>query len=118
MDDLIAFYRARLDELEQAAIAASPGPWAANAEHDEVLRVDDGITVADGFALSGRQLRATVDHIVLHDPVRTLRRVAAGRKLIELCGEGWVEHGGHLDAIELAVQEWDDYPEFDQRWRM
>ncbi|MGW5173141.1 DUF6221 family protein [Streptomyces sp. NPDC004082] len=67
MSDIADFLRARYAERRALAEAASPGPWHANAEHDEILAVD-GVTVADGFALSGRQLRATVDHIVAHDP--------------------------------------------------
>ncbi|MGW4422556.1 DUF6221 family protein [Streptosporangium sp. NPDC004631] len=82
MSDLIAFFRARLDEDERWALAASPGPWSENAESDEVLAVD-GITVADGFALSGNQLRATVAHIARHDPARVLAEVAAKRRLLE-----------------------------------
>lgn len=90
--DLIAFLKARLDEDEQEALAASPGPWKANAEQDEVLAVDD-IEVAVGFALSGNQLRATVRHIVRHDPERVLRDVEAKRRIVarhagpHVCGE-------------------------------
>jgi hypothetical protein len=78
---LVEFLLARLDEREAAALAASPGPWKPNAEGDEVLAVDD-ILVADGFALSNRQLRATVTHIVLNDPARVLAEVAAKRRII------------------------------------
>lgn len=81
MDDLIAFVHARLDEDEQVARDASPGPWRPNAEHDEVLAVDD-ITVADGFALSGHQLRTTVDHIARWDPARVLAEVEAKRRIL------------------------------------
>ncbi|MFE2164873.1 DUF6221 family protein [Streptomyces sp. NPDC059447] len=82
MDDLVQFLRARLDEDEQTARAASPGPWKPGEEHDEVVAVDD-ITVAEGFALSGQQLRATVDHIARHDPARVLADVAAKRMLLD-----------------------------------
>lgn len=81
MDDLVQFLRARLDEEQTEAEAASPGPWTVNAEGDEVLAVD-GIAVADGFALSGRQLRATTAHIARHDPDAVLRRVEAWRRLL------------------------------------
>lgn len=66
-DDMLSWLREQIEARKALAEAASPGPWTANAEHDEVLAAD-GITVADGFALSGRQLRATVDHIVFNDP--------------------------------------------------
>jgi len=83
VDELIAFVRACLDRVERLAREASPGPWKPNAEHDEVLAVDD-ITVADGFALSGNQLRATVEHIALHDPATVLADVAAKRRILDL----------------------------------
>lgn len=67
MSEIADFLRARIAERRALAEAASPGPWHANPEHDEVV-AEDGITVADGFALSGRQLRATVDYIVANDP--------------------------------------------------
>ncbi|MFF5421815.1 DUF6221 family protein [Streptomyces misionensis] len=81
MDDLVQFLRARLDEDADLALAASPGPWHPDEEHDEVLAVDD-IVVAEGFALSGRQLRATVDHIARHDPARVLAEVESKRLIL------------------------------------
>ena len=84
MDDLVQFLRARLDEDAALAGAASPGPWSANAEADEVLAVD-GVTVADGFALSSRQLRATTEHIARHNPARVLAEVEAKRRAVNEC---------------------------------
>jgi hypothetical protein len=78
---IIEFLSARLDEDEAVARAASPGPWHTNAEAHEVLAVDD-ITVAEGFALSGPQTRATTEHIARHDPARVLAEVEAKRKII------------------------------------
>jgi len=82
MTSLADWLRACLDDDEACAAAASPGPWRPNAERDEVLAVDD-ITVCDGFALSGRQLRATVEHIARHDPARVLVEVAAKRRIVD-----------------------------------
>ncbi|MER6534705.1 DUF6221 family protein [Streptomyces sp900105755] len=82
MSDIADFLRARYAERRSLAEAASPGPWHANAEGDEVLAVD-GITVADGFALSGRQLRATVEHIAAHDPVEAIADLDAKLALLE-----------------------------------
>jgi hypothetical protein len=81
--DLATRLLAAIERREQAALAASPGPWTANAEHDEVVAVD-GITVADGFALSNNQLRATVDFIVDNDPTAVLLHSAAHRKIVAL----------------------------------
>ncbi|NJP93920.1 hypothetical protein HCN51_31550 [Nonomuraea sp. FMUSA5-5] len=133
MDELVMFLRARLDEDEQEALAASPGPWKANAEQDEVLAVDD-IEVATGFALSGEQLRATVRHIVRHDPPRALREVASKRRIIdrevERAREGWrrrlEEHrmtfdewAGHFrwETLDLLAAAYADHPEYQEQWR-
>lgn len=103
MDDLIAFYRARLDELERAAGQTNDDEYAWNV----------GISTSYG----------SIDHAELHTPSRTLRRVAAGRKLIELCQKQWRDDlrgsdtGLEIDALELAVHEWADHEDFDERWR-
>ncbi|MFC3986475.1 DUF6221 family protein [Streptosporangium jomthongense] len=110
IQDLIAFIRARLDEDEELASTASPAPWSANAEHDEVLAAD-GITVADGFALSGRQLRATVNHIVRHDPARVLADVEADRKLLARYAEAVKEQEEALAAFRVARDEWESSSE-------
>jgi hypothetical protein len=83
VSEIADFLRARYAERRALAIAASPGPWHANAEHDEVV-AEDGITVADGFALSGRQLRATVDHIAANDPTDVIADLDAKLAIIEL----------------------------------
>lgn len=129
MDDLTTFLRARLDEDAQVASTASPGPWKANGEHDEVLAVD-GETVADGFALSGRQLRATVDHIARHDPPRVLREVEAKRRLVDWhtkdhdllessrptigcrCYDGWP-----CTTLRLLALPYADHPDYRGGWK-
>ncbi|MEV4784007.1 DUF6221 family protein [Streptomyces tuirus] len=84
MSDIADFLRARYAERRAIAEAASPGPWQANDEHDEVIAVD-GITVADGFALSGRQLRATVDHVAANDPEDVIADIEAKLAVVDLC---------------------------------
>ncbi|MFE1903826.1 DUF6221 family protein [Streptomyces gardneri] len=115
MDDLIPFLRARLDEDEQTARAASPSPWRPNDEHDEVVAVDD-VTVAEGFGLSGRQLRATVDHIARHDPDRVLRQTAVLRDRVDL----WSKMAGsHARACLRALATiWEDHPDYQDEWRL
>jgi hypothetical protein len=80
--DLADFLRARLLERRALAEAASPGLWSVNAESDEVVAID-GITVADGFALSGRQLRATTAHIAANDPKYVLADIDAKLALLD-----------------------------------
>ncbi|MFJ6579226.1 DUF6221 family protein [Streptomyces sp. NPDC091368] len=126
MDDLIAFLRARLDEDADLALAASPGPWRPDEEHDEVLAVDD-IVVAEGFALSGRQLRATVDHIARHGPARVLAEVKAKRKLLDEIL--WYESTLEMDrgcsgdpktipaALQVLALPYADHLDYQDTWR-
>ncbi|MFJ9633798.1 DUF6221 family protein [Streptomyces sp. NPDC101175] len=110
MSEIADFLRARIAERRALAEAASPAPWHANAEHDEVLAAD-GITVADGFALSGRQLRATVDHIVANDPEDVIADCDAKLAIVKLMdetlryaeGDTEVDHYGALSAAEEAL---------------
>lgn len=142
MSDLVEFLAARLDEDEARALAASPGPWMPNDEHDEVLAVD-GITVAEGFALSGAQQRATVDHIVHQDPARVLREVEAKRRAIAEhrqipsdregipdgwprtgCGvcdtssDGWTDAGGYCNTLKFLAMPHSGHPDYQEAWRV
>lgn len=87
MSEIADFLRARYQERRALAEAASPGPWHADADGYEVLAVD-GVTVADGFALSDRQLRATVDHIAANDPADVLADCDAKLELVDEHGAG------------------------------
>ena len=133
MNDLIAFLRARLDDDAALALAASPGPWHPDEEHDEVLAVDD-IVVAEGFALSGRQLRATVDHIARHDPARVLAEVDAKRRVIgeyesvayslSVAGPNTPPHGlleGATNVLRRTLETlalpYADHPDYQDTWR-
>lgn len=127
-DDLITFLRARLDEDEEIAQAASPGPWHVDEDADEVLAVDD-IVVAEGFALSGRQLRATTQHIARHDPARVLAEVDAKRRVVDLMastlelaeGDSEVDHYGALsdaeETLELLALPCADHLDYRDEWR-
>ncbi|MEU5036573.1 DUF6221 family protein [Streptomyces rubiginosohelvolus] len=124
MDDLVQFLRDRLEDDEQEAAGASPGPWHADAEADEVLAVDD-IVVAEGFALSGRQLRATTHHIARHDPARILREVEAKRELIRLAEAAHDYHETFMSgfaaemekALRLFAVAYADHPDYRDEWR-
>ncbi|MEU9946911.1 DUF6221 family protein [Streptomyces sp. NPDC047939] len=96
MDDLVQFLRDRLAIEEQVAKDASPGPWHVDAEADEVLAVDD-IVVAEGFALSGHQLRATTEHIARHDPARVLADIDGRCRIVDDYAY-YTSIGGHTDA--------------------
>lgn len=104
MSDLAQQILAAIGRVEDLALRTPPGPWHPNAENDQVLAVDD-IVVCEGFALSNRQLRATVDHIVMHEPRSVGRRCAADREIVALHmrvsdGMGYHRDGsyGNFDA--------------------
>lgn len=103
MKDLIAFYRARLDDMERAAKQTNEEEYAWNV----------GVSTSYG----------SVDHAELHTPSRARRRVEAGRKLIELCEQQWTHDLRGIDdglemALELAVHEWADHPDYQESWRL
>jgi hypothetical protein len=120
--EIADFLRARIAERRSLAEAASPGPWRANEEGDEVVAVD-GITVADGFALSGRQLRATVQHIAANDPADVIGDCDAKLALVDLAaetlryakGDSEVDHYGALDLADrtlyLLAQQFAGHPD-------
>ena len=101
---LVEFLLARIAEDEAAARAASPGPWHTDAEASEVLAVDD-ILVADGFALSSFQLRATTRHIARRDPARVLAECEAKRELVtnlmRVCEDGRCWQCGSANILDL-----------------
>ncbi|MGI5274734.1 DUF6221 family protein [Nonomuraea sp. CA-218870] len=84
--DMLSWLRQQIETRKALAESASPWPWSANAEHDEVLAVD-GERVADGFALSGNQLRNTVDHIVFNDPQQIIADCKAAMAILEECAK-------------------------------
>ncbi|MBI0293315.1 hypothetical protein JBE04_02070 [Streptomyces sp. PRKS01-29] len=116
MTDIADFLRARYAERRAIAEAASPGPWHANDEHDEVLAVD-GITVTEGFALTGHQLRATVDHIAINNPADVLADIDAKLALVDEL-EAADPEAGYItatftaqDALRLLAQPFAGHPD-------
>lgn len=133
MTGLVEFYLARLAEREQVARAASPGPWSPDADGYEVLAAD-GVTVAGGFALSGPQLRATVQHIALNNPEQVLEDLAAKQRIVRqhthyetevltaddeenvtLCRECMVDFP--CDTLRLLALPFAAHPGYDEAWR-
>ncbi|WP_327169549.1 DUF6221 family protein [Streptomyces subrutilus] len=72
MDDIVQFLRDCLDEDEQTACAAAPGPWRA-----------DGGSVYVGHPINEIvDYSESAEHIARHDPVRVLAEVDAKRQLL------------------------------------
>lgn len=126
--ELVKFLNARLDEDAALAHAASPGPWHVNEDSDEVLAADD-ITVAEGFALSGSQLRATTAHIARNDPPSILFDLDIKRQMVGRAAQtrAWVigESGAVAgpavmlasDTLRLLALPYADHPDYCEEWR-
>lgn len=97
VNDLAAFYAARLDEIEaaaQGAQAADPAPWKADAHDDGSTweRTGHGaglVVAADDTALwdcEGSNVLCmtapTARHVALHDPAYVLADIATKRRLL------------------------------------
>ncbi|WP_097982818.1 DUF6221 family protein [Streptomyces sp. f150] len=100
-DALVAFLKARLDDDERTAQAATPGPWCDSGGyvtdidedgHSRVQVTDFGTQDEDSEG-SGPQGQADSAHIARHDPARTLREVEAARAVIGL----YEEAGNRMD---------------------
>ncbi|MFD3955913.1 MULTISPECIES: DUF6221 family protein [Streptomyces] len=90
-DALVAFLKARLDDDERVARAATPGPWCdsggyvTNIDEDGHSRVQvtDFGTQDEDSEGGGPQGQADSAHIARQDPARTLREVEAKRGLLD-----------------------------------
>lgn len=136
--ELHEFLAARLDEDEQAARQASPGPWQwegdfAERGDDEVTLVasnDENVLWAHGVHTDGyiRVREQDAEHIARHDPARVLREVEAKRALVDLWDDepawemsGYEEHAGFSAglgrALRLLAVVYADHPDYDPSWR-
>lgn len=87
IEELVAFLRARLDDDERTARAATPGPWSVNDESfTESIRAADGTEVVAGGRWGGEApvFETTEDalHIAAHDPARALLETDSRRQLL------------------------------------
>lgn len=87
-NDLIAFINARYDEREQAATAATPGPWTVDSTtYAESISTPDGTYVVAGgrWGDEASVFETTEDaiHIALHNPEAVLADIAAKRRILE-----------------------------------
>lgn len=141
-DDLAAFWAARLDEDEAAAVAAAEADkyggrpnWSALG-NIVIDASDPDWAVVD---LSPCFENASVGaHIVRHDPARALRDIAADRAVLELweSQDGYdlpdgVSEGRDPDERErdealaamlehvarIRVTRWNDHPDYREDWK-
>lgn len=128
-DALVQFIRARLDEDEQSARAVGgrrqgEGSWTF--EQSEVRAGDGTLVVKHTWAGEGV-------HIARHDPARTLREVAAKRRLLDLHQPGTQEYvdgdvcmvctlqgdGPYYPCatLRLLALPYSDHPDYRDDWR-
>ena len=109
MTDLVAFLRARLNEDEAMAMAATPGPWwAVQGKHEDdgklrLVKASDPAYPTEDPIYAGSAQRvawsvtsdpdegeqANLRHIARHDPARVLREVEAKRAILGLHRPEW-----------------------------
>jgi hypothetical protein len=124
--DIVAFIRARLDEDERIARAATAGPWEVNSAdypESESICAPDGTAVVAAFDSHHEAF-----HIARHDPARVLREVAARRRTLGrheahegrcvVCctgdDDGW--HVAPCGTVCDLADAWSDHPDHDQAW--
>jgi hypothetical protein len=138
----VVFLRARYDELEQIAIAASKdaaSPWRwQDTPHGYGLVGDHPVQGAPMLAWvvpaapGVHPLRAPAEHIARHDPAAVLADIAAKRDVLEhyehwqktfrLTPEGWtaatctVYRMAMSWVVGLLVQEYAVHPDYDPDW--
>jgi hypothetical protein len=122
LDDLIAFLRARLDEDEQAAVAAAGQPAYFDWEvHEAGPRKQPEIRVTGkSNQVVGGVDDIAAEHIARHDPARVLREVEAKRRLIQWCE--WIRgdfSGSDVwkDVLPLLALPYADHSDYRAEWR-
>lgn len=121
--DLVSWLRDRLDEEEQTAGAAAPGPWsygdnesvAGGTIYDPTVAIASIEWDNDPEAITANGIRrgrpkqeadATGRHIARHDPIRVLAEVAAKRAMLDRVAVDGAMAWEPLKAQGATTQEW------------
>jgi len=140
--DLVAFLRARLDEDEQRARLATPGPWRHDADkHHHIIGTAifeeavfagppgvAAICIAGTGETDDLQSMRDATHIARHDPARVLAEVDAKRRIIDSCShylswqppvppkqiQSWALAHGTLHLLALPYSS---HPDYRPEWR-
>jgi hypothetical protein len=112
IEALVLFKRARLDDEQHAAEAATPGPWEADGGSVIVGHPTDYVV---DFARD-----ASAEHIARQHPAKTLRRIAAVRRVLDLVtfadgGGGYTE--AYRDVVRLLGLEHAGHPGYREEWK-
>lgn len=112
IEALVLFLRARIDEEERAAEAATPGRWQADGA---AVIVGHPTNIVVDYAQD-----TSAEHIARQDPAKTLRRVAAVRRVLDLVtfadrGDGYTE--AYRDVVRLLGLEHAGHPGYREEWK-
>lgn len=106
IQEIFDFVAAQLDEDARLAIAASPGPWAADTGHADVP--------------ASTNTKAAL-HIARHTPSRVLAEVAFKRSVLEVYRPQ--PHRPHPDAeiprvLRLLAAPYAEQPDYQEDWKL
>lgn len=134
VEEMLAFWQARLDELEAAAKLAAgetAADWFADAQEgwdpdERSVKYTGPSTLRPGSTSDYPVCRdmevSSAEHIAEQDPARVLRRVQAQRAVIEECVRalGYPKNVPFANlarrVIAASVAEWAGHPEFRAEW--
>lgn len=128
--DVVDFLKARLDRDEQVARAAAGAPWATSAAGRVGVAppMPGNPRPWDSLGpVAGTENAAYAEHIARHDPARTLREVAAKRRVVAdyekdawLLAHGRPGAGETLRALESVIRSlaavYADHPNYRPDW--
>lgn len=141
MDELITWLRAQVDEDERAAhmadVKQSDPQWFSShvvgsvprafvvrstGAKRPIARVQDLAGDDDADTAGILDGEAAAEHIVRHDPKRTLTAAATNRKIIEECEQVW-DDGTSGSVVAYRVACWlavsyAERPGFREEWRL
>lgn len=122
MDDLVSFWRARLDEAEAAAMLAAkrdPAPWTM-AEFGELRNASGREVFGPGGYEAVCFWDDTAQFVASHEPGRVLREVEADRRLLaemdQLAGDiGWDD--AIMFAVKCRAAVFSEHPDYQAGWK-
>lgn len=113
IDEMLAWLRVALDDVERVAKGAYPGPWRVGyVDADrawQIISRDRGVAWIPDSGFN----EPNVQHIALHDPARVLRDVEATRKILAevmswthfyLDQDGWYSCSQAVDPSESDAE--------------
>ncbi|WUI01493.1 DUF6221 family protein [Spirillospora sp. NBC_00431] len=128
--DLVEFLRDRLARDERIAQACAGAPWKATPAGTINTDVSEDEGEREPAFVATVENGAYAEHIARHDPSRTLREVAAARRIIDdYEKETWILTQGHgtpeLEAaraaresvLRLLALPYAVHPAYQEEWR-